>query len=106
MSFYGDRVAMGSGSVTKVTGSLSNSLVLPTNRERAGLKFYNNSDQAVYIGYLSASKPAEAVTPSDRFSHRIPSASFYEEIKPYYGPISVVWDKAVTTGSLYITELS
>jgi hypothetical protein len=106
MSFTGDRIACGSGSVTKVTGSLAGSLVLGQNRDRAGLKFFNNTDQAVYIGYLSASNSANQVTPSDRWTRRILAASAYDEQKIYYGPVSVVWGNAPSTGSLFITELS
>ncbi len=94
-----------SGSVTRVTGSLAGSMVLGPSDARFSLKFYNNSDAVVYIGYLSASTPAAQVSPSFNFTHRLPSASFYEDEHRYTGPISVVWQTSPTTGSLMITEL-
>ena len=101
MSFTGDRIAWSSSSLTVVTGSVAGSVVLGHSQDRAGLKFFNNSNQDVLIGYHGA----EFVVSPSRHCRRITSASFVEEPKPWTGKVSVVWNTIPSTGSLFITEM-
>lgn len=90
--------------MTVVTGSLASSLVVPVSPSRFALMFENNTTTAVLVGFVSASSAGSTVTPA-RYNKRIASGSNWEPSKPYYGPVSVVWDVIPTTGSLIITEM-
>lgn len=76
---------------------------MPNNPQRTGFTMFNDSNQTAYFGYCAQGN----MNTTNKFTGKIASQTQYDcpQERPYFGPVSVVWQSLPTTGSLNITEL-
>jgi len=90
--FYGQTAAV----VTSHTGTVSSSILLPSNGNRINVLFYNHSSAALFLKFGDGASVTS-------FSVKIGSGSYYETTQPAHtGSITGAWD--VSGGSVFITE--
>jgi hypothetical protein len=99
MAYIGDKFASASGSMRAMTPSVVSRIALSGNNNRSGGSFYNDSAATCYLGF------AETVS-TGSYTVKLVDQAYYEFSRVIYtGTVAVIWTTAITTGSLFITEL-
>lgn len=88
----------GTGTVTQVASSASDTSLLAANTNRTGTLFFNDSTAIMYLLY------GTGVASTTNYSVQVPSKGYYEDPFHYTGGYHAIWASA--NGFVYCTEVS